>query len=224
MASPPSGMAGVAGGMAHAPTSPTTTAPAGPPASGLLSDAGYGEDFYKTHGQDLMGDSNTERLFDQGMAGSNPYYDEAQRVATKTLNDQAAARGGFNSGATLQAIGNSAANLRGQQAAGLTNLAGDADRTKIARYGVTEGFANDAQHDFENRVTGGVDRETGLDTHQADAVNPYYAEGGRENLSAQMAAIEAEYKKGNIDASTRQKEIDAITGGLKTGASLVALA
>lgn len=185
---------------------------------GLLSGPGYGEDWYKSYGNDLMGGpGDSEKLFAQGMAGSNPFYDYATQQATKGVRDAAAGRGGFNSGAAIQAEGNVTANLRGQQAQGLTDLAGQSDASRLARYSAGERFAGNAQDRLEDRVRGAFSDELSLADKRSGLVDNFYGAAGEQDMRAKMAAIEAKFKAGNIDAATRQAELNALTSLAEVG-------
>lgn len=166
--------------------SPTPPPPAPPPpqSQGVLSDPGpyekwasehggmfddpsNAETLYGNYGSGLMGTpSNSENLYSQGIGQLNPYYDYASQIGTKSINDAAAAHGGFSSTALTQ-IGNLNANLRGQQAKDMANLANQADQEKLARYGMGETLATGADTGKLNRLGAGAsiygawqDRET----------------------------------------------------------------
>jgi hypothetical protein len=66
------------------------------------------------------GSNNAQTAFDQfqssAPANTDPYYKHAIDATTAHLNNQAGARGQFNSTGALQTIGDATANLRGQQA------------------------------------------------------------------------------------------------------------
>lgn len=66
------------------------------------------------------GSNNAQSAFDQfqgsAPANTDPFYSRAVQQTTNHLNNQAAARGQFNSTGALQTIGDATANLRGQQA------------------------------------------------------------------------------------------------------------
>lgn len=215
-----SATANAAQDMAHSglDTSPFGGPGATPPAPtpGVLSEPGYYEEYYKAHGNDLMGPSASEDLYAKGAAGSNPYYDYAEGRATDSINAASRARGGFNSGAALAQIGNSSAYLRGQQAHELGQLAGQADTAKLGRYGLTGQMADTAQSHTENRITGALDREMGLDSAQANQVHGFYADAMAAAQKGDMAAVEARLKAAGMDAA----EIKQFTDLFMSGAAL----
>jgi len=182
--------------------SPATAAPS---TEGVLSGPGYYEDFYKTHGQDLMGTPTaSERLFDQGIGALNPYYDFAEEAAHKSINDAAAARGNFNSSFTLKNLANASANLRGQQAREMGERASAADQGRFGRYGLSSEMADRAQGRTEGRIGQATNAYTGLARDQAGLVRDFYGDAGRGMDQANMAAIEAQLKASGMDAAEIQ--------------------
>lgn len=200
---------------------PQAQTPAAAPAEGPLSGPGYYEKFYEEHGGDLMGPSSSEQLFAKGMEGSNPFYDYAEQRATDSVNAAARARGGWNSGAAVQQIGNQSSYLRGQQAKGLTDLAGQSDTSKLGRYGLTGQMADRAQSHKEDRLTGGYDREYGIGKAQADDVQGFYGAAGQLSQTPGMAAIEAKLKAAGMDAAEIKQFFDMVTGTAKVAISAV---
>lgn len=122
---------------------------------GLFKDPSAAEDFYSKYGQDFANPSNSETLYSQGIGQLNPYYDYAQKIGTKAINDAAAAHGGFSSTALTQTQ-NLAANLRGQQAQQMATLAKQADDERLARYGLGETEATAADKGKNDRYTLGA--------------------------------------------------------------------
>lgn len=189
---------------------------------GVLSGAGYNEDWYKTYGQDLMKTpSASEQLFQQGMAGSNPYYDYAQQEATKAINDASAARGNFNSSYTLKNIGNAVANLRGQQAKGLTDLAGQSDAARVGRYDFSAGAARSAQGSTEDRIRQVVGGTGDLARGRAGLVDNFYTKAGDLSNRANMAAIEAQLKEAGLSASEIQNIFNNVLQGAGVASKFV---
>lgn len=212
------------------PGPPPAPPPAGPPAVGALSGPGpfethageladplnkpsAAEQFYGKYGSDLPGTkSYSEQLYEQGIGGLDPYYDYAQQKATKQINDAAAARGGFNSGAAIYEIGNSAANLRGQQARDMLGLAGQADSQKLGRYGagLGEATASDTgllnrtgaaaslygawQDREEGRLKGALSGQMDLSGANAEQIQKFYSNlmgAGKFDAEAINAALQA---------------------------------
>lgn len=203
----------------------TFGSPGGAPAptgDAPLAGPGYGEDWYKKYGQDLMnGPSASENLYAAGAAGSNPFYDYAQQQTVKAINDASAARGNFNSSYTMKNIGNAVADLRGQQAHELGQLAGQADTGKFGRYDRSQGYAGAAQNEMENRAKGGIQSELDLASGRSGLVNGFYGEAGRESQQANMARIEAMLKQSGLSLEQQKAINDAIGKAAGIGVSLL---
>lgn len=212
------------GGGFTAPPPATPPASAPPPATGTdapLAGPGYGEDWYKTYGNDLMNTpSASEKLFAEGDAGSNPFYDFAQQQAVKGLNDASAARGDFNSSFTLKNIGSAIADIRGQQAHELGQLASQADQGKFGRYDRGNQYSSDAQRLMENRANKSLDYQMDLSKGESGLVNGYYGEAGREATASQMAQIEANLKKAGLSEAEYDKWMKILFEGVGSGAKL----
>lgn len=183
----------------------------GPSMEGPLSGAGYGEDWYKQYGQDLMKTpSASEDLYARGVEGSNPFYDYAQQQTIKAINDASAARGNFNSSYTMKNIGNAVADLRGQQAHELGQLAGQSDTSRYGRYDRGASYADTAQKLLEDRAQRQIDSRMGLAQGQAGLVGGFYGEAGRESQQAEMARIEAMLKKSGMSLEETKFMMDMI--------------
>lgn len=181
------------------------------PPEAPLAGPGYQEDWYKTYGQDLMrSPSASEDLYSRGVEGSNPFYDYAQEQTIKAINDAAAARGGFNSSYTMKSIQNAVADLRGQQAHELGQLAGQADQGKFGRYDRGNEYSGDAQRTMEKRATGGLNYEMELSKGLAGLVGDFYGEGGKQSMQAKMAEIEAALKKSGLSAEETRQMLETI--------------
>lgn len=212
-----------------APPPAPAPAPAPPSTTGLLGDPGPYETWAATHGpqfdspsnaENLYGQygaglmntpSNSETLYSQGEGQLNPYYDYASQIGTKSINDAAAAHGGFSSTA-LNQIGLLNANLRGQQAKDMASLASQADQAKLARYGVGENEATAAdtgllnrtgaassiyggwQDREEARLTGGLSAQMNLSDAQSKQADTFYTnlmQAGQYDAAGINAALQA---------------------------------
>jgi len=193
-----------------------TSGPAGvgtptPGGEGVLSGAGYNEDWYKTYGQDLMKDpSASEQLFQAGMSASNPFYDYAEKMSAKGINDDAAARGNFNSSFTLNRLANSRDSIRGAQAKELGDRAGQSDAARAGRYDASGRFARDAQDSTENRVRQATGGYMDLARGQSGLVDNFYGKAGDISNKANMAALEAALKEAGLSASEIQNLINNV--------------
>lgn len=217
-----------------------------PPTSGVLSGPGPYEDWanqhkgefdqpgatenlYSGHGQDLINQpSNAETLYSQGSGQLDPYYDYAQKKAAQGINDAAAARGGFNSSATLYDLGDSASYLRGQQAHEMGARAVAADTGKNNRYGASFSAANadDQAHmgrvnageslygnwqtAEENRLGGALTSQVGIDKDKASAIQAAYEQGAKGSQVFNLEAANAALAAAGIDPNSAAGK-DALT-------------
>lgn len=197
------------------PSSPTPPEPESP-----LSVPGYNENFYKEHGKDLMNPSASEDLYSKGAAGSNPFYDNAEKQTINAINATTAARGNYNSSFALRNIGASVADLRGRQAHELGELAGQADQSKNSRYDSMQRYARSAQDSLEGRAKAGVDAELDAARGRSGLVNPFYKEAGSEAAQAYLANVEVMLKQWGMS----QAEVDKAMGELYQSLGIVAKA
>jgi hypothetical protein len=236
-------------------TGQVSTDAALPPTPGVLSGPGPGETFdathsgdfntpgatestYAAHGQDPFNTpSNSQTLFNEGSAGNDPYYNYAQKMTDQSVNAAARARGGWNSGATLETIGLSDANLRGQQAQSIYNLAPQADSAERQRLSQGFDFANqndtamanrvgagqaindDWQTQEQNRLTGGLSSATTLANDKADTTSAAYQSAlGIYNTDG-LAGIESALQKAGINPTgDATKDLISLIGlGVKAG-------
>lgn len=181
-----------------------------------LAGPGYLEDLYKDHGRDLIDNqSASEDLYSRGVNASNPYYDFAQQQAIKSINDSASASGGFNSSYTQNLIGKTVADIRGQQAHELGQLAGQADENKRGRYDSSFKYAGDAQDQMEDRANMGLDRDIKIAEGRSGLVGGFYGKAGDETQQAIMARIEAELKKSGLTAAEAKQQADQMMAAME---------
>jgi hypothetical protein len=211
-----SGGAGNAVGAGNPGTSGGGGAGVGTPSEGVLSGPGYNEDWYKAHSTDMNGPSSSTKLFNEGMAGSNPFYDNAIQQADQQINNESANRGGWNSSSTMNTIGLTNANLRGQQAHELGMLAGQADSADTSRFTAGSGASNTAQDSTENRVNSATNGYLNLSKDQASMVQDFYDMAAKGLELTDMAAIEAQMKASGMSA----QEIASVTNDLLKVASI----
>lgn len=177
-----------------------------------FDDPSAAENLYSKYGAGLMDDkSNIETLYGQGIGQLNPYYDYASQIGTKSINDAAAAHGGFSSTA-LNQIGLLNANLRGQQSKDMAAMAAQADAAKLARYGVGETEAEAAdkgkldragaganiystwQDKEESRLMGGLTSQMTLSDAQSKQADTFYTnlmQAGQYDAAGINAALQA---------------------------------
>jgi hypothetical protein len=169
--------------------------------AGVLSDPGTGEGWNDKYGKELTETPGYgEDLYKQGIGALNPYYDYASQQAEKSINRGSAARGNFNSSYTMKLLGDTEANLRGQQAKDMAGLAAEADRERLSRYGAGFGAASGAQGLEQDRVTGAVRDAIAMATGRSGLTKDFY--GNIQKIDAtQLAAIEAQLKASGMDAA-----------------------
>jgi hypothetical protein len=188
------------------------------PTTGPLSGPGYNESWYAQHGNDLSGPTNSQKLFDEGAAGSNPFYENAMNQTDKSINAAENARGDWNSSAALGTIGSANADIMGQQALGLTNLGSQADTENTAQFTAGSNASNTAQQSTQNRINGDITANMNLSTAQSNLVDNFYQMAQTGSLTADMASIEAQLQASGVDAATAQ----ALTNDILTAGGVVA--
>ena len=144
-----SGMAQTIAGIdprANAQAAAGPTAPTAPP----------GDSF---HG-DYTGDGYLEDLYKQRMAGTDQYYNRVLERGTESLNNQFAARGGYNSGAALRAIGDYQANVNAQDFRDRSSLAaaasGEQRNRQLDQWNMLSGLAGQHVNTFNPYFQGGA--------------------------------------------------------------------
>lgn len=202
----PAGGSSVAGFQTTGGTLPTatpvTTTPTSSSMPGVLSTPGYGETEFAQHGNDLTGKSNSQSLYDEGVAATNPYYQNAVTQTNKGIDLAESARGEGNSGAALAEIGTADANLYGQQALAQQQLAGQADSANTGQYTATMNAAEGAQNATTNRVNSATSAYTNLSNDQANMVDKFYQMAESGQMTGDMASIEAQLAASGVDAAT----------------------
>lgn len=202
------------------PTLTNTTVPGAPPSTGPLSGPGYNEQWYAQHGNDNEGPTNSQTLFTEGAAGSNPFYMNAVNQTDKSINAAENARGNWNSSAALGTIGQANADIYGQQAQGLTNLASQADTANTNQFLSNSSASNTAQNSTQNRIGGDITANMNLSSAQAGLVNQFYSQAQSGELTADMASIEAQLQASGVDAATAQAITNDILQAGGIGAKL----
>lgn len=136
--------------------------------------------------------------------GTDPGWEYATGRATDQINKQYAARGGYNSSGAMNSIGDMFANATSQREGQLDQLAGAA--TSAHQNALNSMFTTGTN--IANGVTGaGAPGTAGAGDAQT------------QNLRSQLDLMLA---KNGVDQKTRQGQLDAIFGGTKLAASIVA--
>ena len=128
---------------------------------------------------ELRAPSYSEELYESGRLGLIDPYARAQEKQTRKIRDAAAARGMFNTGASLRSEEELAADIAAQEARDRISLAGQADTQRLGRIGAAESFATSAERGLLGRKSLGLDayglaskeglEKVGLETDAAKA-------------------------------------------------------
>lgn len=143
-----------------------------------------------------------EQWFNQRANGTDPAYEYALQRGTANINDQYAARGGYNSGAAVRSISDLTANLGAQRQQQLDALA--------------SGASGEHQRRLEDMFSEG----TSLAGGQAGTAGSYDLAAGGAMSQAGIQAIELQLAKAGVDQKTRQGIVDTLTSLGKTAAGV----
>lgn len=173
----------------NAPPPPQAPPPQAPPGEG------YGPGFGETYGQQHIGqyDQPTalETFANQQLNGNNPYYDRLRQQQSDAINQQMAARGHYNSGGALSALGNADAALYAQQFQDMGNLLGQASNLGLNRLNAGMGQAGNIQGLTQQRLGQQFGEASDLAHLGAGLYGQFYGQGGQQSGDAAMAGINA---------------------------------
>lgn len=181
---------------------PPQQPPPAPPGEGY--GPGFGEQYGKEHIGQYDQPTMLEQFAQQQMDGNNPYYDRMRQQGEDRINQQMAARGHYNSGGALSALGNFDAGLYADQFAGMGQLAGQASNLQLNRQG--QGFQQ------ASGIQGLQQQRTGQQFGEASDVahlgaglyGGFYGQGGKFSGDAAMAGINAGANAANLGAQGTQ--------------------
>ena len=189
-------------------------APPAPPGEG------YGPGFGEQYGQSHMGayDQPTmiEQFAQQQMNGNNPYYDRLRQQADAQLNQQMAARGHYNSGGALAALGNADAALYADQFANMGNLVGQASNMGLNRQQAGFQQASGIQGLQQNRLGQQFNEGAQIANLGAGLYGGFYGQGGQQSGDAAMAGINAGANAAALSAQGQQARQNVGLDLLKT--------
>lgn len=158
---------------------------------GPLNGPGLGE----TYGQSHLGGYDTptalENFANQQLAGDNPYYQRLMQQQNDTINQQMAARGNYNSGGALTALGNADAALNAQQFKDMGDLLGQSSALGLNRLGAGINAAEGIQNQQDNRLQQQFNNEMGISQLASGLYGGFYGQGGAQSGDAAMAGINA---------------------------------
>jgi hypothetical protein len=156
---------------------------------------GYGPGFGEQYGQSHVGQYDTPTMLEQfaqsQMNGNNPYYDRLRQQGMDQINQQMAARGHYNSGGAMSALGNFAGQLGASQFADMGNLLGNASNTGLNRMGQGNQMAVGVQQQQQNRMQNQFGNLSDLAHLGAGLEGGFYGQGGQQSGDAAMAGINA---------------------------------
>lgn len=168
---------------------PQAAGPSAPPGEGY--GPGFGEQYGKDHIGNYDQPTALETFFQQQLTGDNPYYQRLQQQQADQINQQMAARGHYNSGGAMAALGNASGALYADQFANMGNLAGQVSNLELNRYG--QGFqqAQGVQGMAQNRINSQFGQAGQLAALGAGSYGGFYNQGGQQSGDAAMNGINA---------------------------------
>ena len=162
--------------------------------------------------------TNEETLYNERKGGNDPAAAYQDQRATQALDNAAAARGGYNSGAALRSTSDYYANANAQRSQQLAQLAGGADAsraTKLSGYENAAGGADTSRANVNNSLgnaASGASKEqsdyysgisnqaTKLAADKAGISQDILSKGIEAYQSGQVASIDAYLAKAGVDA------------------------
>lgn len=179
----------------QAPTQQPAAATGTPATSNTAAGEGYGPGFGEKYGMSHVGQYDQPTLLEQfaqqQLNGNNPYYDRLRQQGMDALNQQMAARGHYNSGGALSALGNFSGALGAAQFQDMGNLLGSAGSQGLQRMGQGQTVANNVQQLQLNRLGQQSGMLSDLAHLGAGTVGGFYGQGGSLSGDAAMAGINA---------------------------------
>ncbi len=156
--------------------------------------------------------SNSETLYDSGNPALNKFYDREYQLGSKRINEDAATKGGFNSGASIRGVEELNADLGASHARDMASLAGQADASKMARLGLGHTIYSGADTGLTNRIGLGFEGAQGADTVSLGRA------GMKRGLFDDMADNELASKA--LGVSAGKNATDAAIGRITTGGNI----
>lgn len=141
-----------------------------------------------------------------GTEGLDQVYDRLFSKNSRRLDDSAAARGGFNSGAALRATQELGSDLASSQVEAMQAAAREADTAKMARLGFDLDLMQGADSSMRDRIGLGFEGATGADRsglERAGALQDLYQTTGSERRANLLAG-------GTLAESAQRGEMDRL--------------
>lgn len=143
-----------------------------------------------------------DQWFNERASGTDPGWEYATGRAADSINNQYAARGGYNSSGATQSLGDMYANATTQRESQLDALA--------------TGASNERQNSLNSMFTQGLGIANGV----SGAGEQYGLASGTEQQQNTQNQIYLSLTKAGVDAKTAQAEAAAIAGGFNAVNSL----
>jgi len=143
-----------------------------------------------------------EQWFNQRANGTDPGWEYGMGRATAELNRQSAARGGFNSSASMRSLSDLYSGAVSQRESQLDALAGG------------------ASGEHQGRLNSMFNEALGLANGQAGTGSGYDINTGNNMSQMDIAQIQLALDKAGVDQKTRQAILGTITSGIQGGISL----
>lgn len=183
------------------PTPPSGPAPAAPPPAAQPPAAGPPAAAPPADPGVLGQDGYLEQLYKQRQDGNDPFYNTLRERGTTAINNQAAARGGYNSSGAMNAIGDYQTGIDARQFHDQADLAAAASGERRGRFSDM------------------WDRGMGLSSAHTNAMKPLGAAGDALG-NADMQAIQLQLDKSGIDPKVKQQILQNMFGMVGAGATI----
>lgn len=201
------------------PTPPTAPPPppAGPTGPGKPGE-GFGPGFGESYGSSHIGQYDTpsalETFAQQQMDGNNPYYARLRQQGMDAINQQMAARGHYNSGGALSALGNYSAAVDADQFANMGKLLGDASNLSLNRHQLGFDQAKTIEQLQLDRMQKEFDKASALAALGVSAYENFYRTAGDQSGDAAFGAVnagaDADKASGQADSSRVNSAFDIL--------------
>ncbi len=191
-----------------APAAPASTAP------GEGYGPGFGEQYGMAHVGQYDAPTSLEQFAQSQLTGTNPYYARIQQQGLDAINQQMAARGHYNSGGALSALGNFTGQLGAQQFQDMGNLLGSAGQMGLQREQQGNAMATGVQTQQQQRLQNQWSNLSDLAHLGAGNVGGFYGQGGQLSGDAAMSGINAGANAAQLTGQGQQALPDLAMSGL----------
>jgi hypothetical protein len=185
---------------------------------------GQQQNYFDQLGAYANGPTDTETLYNERKSGNDPAAAYEDQRAIAAINNQLAARGGYNSGAGTRLISDYLANAGAQRSQQLAGLAGAADQSRLGlenAYGSAAAGASGEESKYFGDLT---NEATTIGGKQAGITSELGTAGIQANTEGKIAAVQAQLAAAGVDAQTIQAITNNLLAAAKTGAAIAAAA